>query len=61
MKIQANNRLIADPVLLGEPQVVLVTGDVIQISTQREDGWAFGSKVSFLEYAFISIVFKALI
>jgi hypothetical protein len=31
--------------LLGEPQMVLVTGDVIQISKQRPDGWAFGTKV----------------
>lgn len=28
-----------------EPQVVLIKGDVIQISKQRPDGWAFGSKV----------------
>jgi hypothetical protein len=32
--------------LRGEPQIVLVTGDIVQISTQREDGWAFGTKVS---------------
>lgn len=29
-----------------EPQMVLVKGDVIQISSQRQDGWAFGTKVS---------------
>lgn len=28
-----------------EPQMVLVKGDVIQISSQRQDGWAFGTKV----------------
>lgn len=33
--------------LHGEPQIVLVKGDVLQISTQRQDGWAFGTKVSF--------------
>jgi hypothetical protein len=32
--------------LRGEPQMVLVTGDIVQISTQRQDGWAFGTKVS---------------
>jgi hypothetical protein len=32
--------------LLGEPQMVLVTGDIVQISTQRQDDWAFGTKVS---------------
>ena len=32
--------------LSGEPQVVLVEGDVVQISSQRQDGWAFGTKVS---------------
>ena len=31
--------------LQGEPQVVLVKGDVMQISKQREDGWVFGTKV----------------
>ena len=30
----------------GEPQMILVPGDVVQISTQREDGLAFGTKVS---------------
>jgi hypothetical protein len=28
-----------------EPQMVLVKGDVVQISKQRPDGWAFGTKV----------------
>jgi hypothetical protein len=28
-----------------EPQMVLVKGDVVQISSQRQDGWAFGTKV----------------
>jgi hypothetical protein len=31
--------------LAGEPQMVLVMGDVVQISKQRSDGWAFGTKV----------------
>jgi len=31
--------------LQGEPQVVLVKGDVMQISKQRDDGWVFGTKV----------------
>jgi hypothetical protein len=26
-----------------EPQMVLVVGDIVQISTQRNDGWAFGT------------------
>ena len=30
--------------LRGEPQMVLLEGDVVQISTQRDDGWAFGTK-----------------
>jgi len=30
--------------LRGEPQMVLLQGDVVQISTQRDDGWAFGTK-----------------
>lgn len=29
-----------------EPHMVLVEGDIIQVSTQRADGWAFGTKVS---------------
>jgi ABC-type branched-subunit amino acid transport system substrate-binding protein len=28
-----------------EPQMVLVEGDIVQISKQRPDGWAFGSKL----------------
>ena len=32
--------------LRSEPQMVLVEGDIIQISKQRDDGWAFGTKVS---------------
>jgi WWE domain/Receptor family ligand binding region len=28
-----------------EPQMVLVQGDVIQISKKRDDGWAFGTKL----------------
>ena len=28
-----------------EPQMILVVGDIVQISKQRPDGWAFGSKV----------------
>jgi len=31
--------------LIGEPQMVLVKGDVVQISSQRQDGWAFGTKL----------------
>jgi len=31
--------------LRDEPQVVLVKGDVIQISSQRQDMWAFGTKL----------------
>jgi ABC-type branched-subunit amino acid transport system substrate-binding protein len=31
--------------LVGEPQMVLVEGDIVQITTQRDDGWAFGTKV----------------
>lgn len=31
--------------LAGEPQIILVKGDIIQISKQREDEWAFGSKL----------------
>lgn len=31
--------------LEGESQMILVKGDIIQISKQREDGWAFGSKL----------------
>jgi len=28
-----------------EPQMALVKGDILQISSQRQDGWAFGSKL----------------
>jgi ABC-type branched-subunit amino acid transport system substrate-binding protein len=31
--------------LQDEPQMVLVQGDVIQISKKRDDGWAFGTKL----------------
>jgi ABC-type branched-subunit amino acid transport system substrate-binding protein len=31
-----------------EPQMVLVKGDIVQISKQRPDGWAFGTKVRIL-------------
>lgn len=31
--------------LCSEPQMVLVKGDVVQISSQRPDGWAFGTKL----------------
>ena len=31
--------------LVNEPQMILVVGDIVQISKQRPDGWAFGSKV----------------
>jgi hypothetical protein len=31
--------------LIEEPQMVLVKGDIVQISDQREDGWAFGTKL----------------
>ena len=33
--------------LATEPRMVLVDGDLVQISQQRKDGWAFGTKVSF--------------
>jgi WWE domain len=32
--------------LAGEPQVVLIKDDLIQISKKRDDGWCFGTKVS---------------
>ena len=32
--------------LAGEPQMVLVKGDIIQLAKQRADGFAFGTKVS---------------
>ena len=31
--------------LAGEPQMVMVKGDIIQVSKLRDDGWAFGSKM----------------
>lgn len=31
--------------LAGEPQMCLTKGDIIQISSQRQDGWAFGTKL----------------
>jgi len=31
--------------LKGEPQMVLIRGDIVQINTTRNDGWAFGSKI----------------
>jgi len=31
--------------LSSEPQMALVKGDVVQISSQRQDGWAFGTKL----------------
>ena len=34
--------------LRAEPQMVFVEGDVVQISKQRQDGWAFGTKVRML-------------
>lgn len=38
--------------LVGEPQMILVEGDIIQISKQRDDGWAFGSKLHHQDEAF---------
>ena len=31
--------------LVDEPQICLTKGDIIQISSQRQDGWAFGTKL----------------
>lgn len=31
--------------LKNEPQMVLVEGDMVQVSKQRKDGWAFGTKL----------------
>lgn len=42
-KVQISDEVPND--LSGEPQMVLVEGDVIQISSQRKDGWAFGTKL----------------
>ena len=37
--------------LVGEPQMVLVQGDIVQISKQRPDGWAFGTKLQHADEA----------
>ena len=42
--VQVGEELPSD--LNGEARIVLVEGDVVQISQQRRDGWAFGTKVS---------------
>ena len=44
----------------GEPQMVLVSKDIVQISQQRNDGWAFGTKVSTLDVVFDSIFTRRL-
>jgi ABC-type branched-subunit amino acid transport system substrate-binding protein len=41
-KIQSGVPLPSD--LVGEPQMVLIRGDIVQIQTKRDDCWAFGSK-----------------
>lgn len=41
--VQMGDDLPSD--IADEPQIVLVKGDVVQISAQRQDGWAFGTKV----------------
>ena len=41
--IQMGGKIPSD--ICNEPQMVLVKGDVLQISQQRSDGWAFGTKV----------------
>ena len=41
--------------ILNEPQLVLVEGDFVQVTTERQDGWSFGSKVS----ALLQKIFKA--
>jgi len=33
------------PAIAKEPQMVLVPGDIVQISKKRTDGWAYGSKL----------------
>ena len=33
--------------LADEPQMVLVVGDIVQVSKQRDDGWAYGTKLHF--------------
>jgi hypothetical protein len=42
-EVEIGNSLPDD--ISAEPQMVLVKGDVVQISSQRQDGWAFGTKV----------------
>jgi len=42
-KVRKGETLPAD--LVGEPQMVLIEGDVVQISAQRDDGWTFGTKL----------------
>ena len=37
--------------VVGEPQLCLCQGDIIQISSQRQDGWAFGTKLHFYDEA----------
>lgn len=53
-KVDLTDAEIADELpddLSDEPQMVLVEGDVIQISKQRPDGWAFGSKLQHADEA----------
>ena len=53
-KVDLTDAAIADELpddLSDEPQMVLVEGDVIQISKQRPDGWAFGSKLQHADEA----------
>jgi hypothetical protein len=45
-KVEVGDKLPDD--VAGEPQMVLCEGDVVQISKQRPDGWAFGTKVCVL-------------
>jgi Receptor family ligand binding region/WWE domain len=42
-KVTIGDALPSD--LKNEPQMVLVEGDVIQITKKRDDGWAFGTKL----------------
>lgn len=51
---QVGSRLPEDLSL--EPQMVLVTGDIVQISSQRNDGWAFGTS----EWIFVLVFFHTL-
>jgi len=48
-QVEVGDEVPAD--LAGEPLMVLVAGDVIQISKQRDDKWAFGTKVRVLLFA----------